>query len=594
MGNVLLCVPKDNNAPISFPAITPGIAYIAAYLRQQGINVFGINLNVFADSHLALESAIEEYNITAVGVGGLVVLWKGIKEVTDIVKQINSDIVTFIGGGLVTYSAKEAMSIVDTADYGIIGEGEAATAELLKSIYADGDVSMVSGIIYRNNKELCLTAPRDDFADIDLLPFPDYEIFGFKKIDYAPIVTARSCPYSCTFCSYSGGKKYRQRSLDSIFSEIEQMIQKYEITKINLSDELFSVNSERVFEFCKRITPLNLKWTASMRAGKHISMPLLKAMKESGCELLAFGLESADPTILKSMNKKITVEDIEKMVGLANEAGLNLACNVIFGDTEETMQTIKNTMMWTIEHNSNSCAIDMAMIKLFPGSPLYDKAVLEGKIPDTIKHIENGITLVNISRLSDEAYSNIAISAANVSPKRNYADIELGLKVSPDCKSYSITWQCPNCQSITKEDMLFQSLPREILMCDKCGRFYLKKLLDDYQIFADKELSLLLREKRCAFWGIGYWWQEIYERSSILKNTSFSYKLIDKKFNAVERVNGRIILPPPSSNDLSMYDFDVIICPTLNYELVSAIKIIAESAIPDVQVIRYFDIGLKS
>ena len=146
-------------------------------------------------------------------------------------------------------------------DYGVIGEGEYTAAELIDAIINKKDFSRIKGIIYKDESgRIVRTQPRPEIEDIDSLPYPDYDGFNvdrylerhFPATEYfralghdnpriIDMVSSRSCPFSCTFCFHTSGKKYRQRSLGSFFKEAEYVIQKYNANIIALNDELFSV-----------------------------------------------------------------------------------------------------------------------------------------------------------------------------------------------------------------------------------------------------------------------------------------------------------------------------------------------------------------
>lgn len=79
-----------------------------------------------------------------------------------------------------------------------------------------------------------------------------------KKYSQVSVIGGRSCKYNCTFCFHPSGTTYRQRSLDSIFAEIDYLIEHYEISYIALREELFATDNRRVADFCKRMEKYDL------------------------------------------------------------------------------------------------------------------------------------------------------------------------------------------------------------------------------------------------------------------------------------------------------------------------------------------------
>jgi len=90
---------------------------------------------------------------------------------------------------------------------------------LLQCLERNEDPAGVPGIGFLKEGRFVLTERRKAAMDLDALPWPNYEGFGFReRLDAAkssdrapfwdvfdhpreyPLVAARSCPYSCTFC----------------------------------------------------------------------------------------------------------------------------------------------------------------------------------------------------------------------------------------------------------------------------------------------------------------------------------------------------------------------------------------------------------
>ena len=63
-------------------------------------------------------------------------------------------------------------------------------------------------------------------------------------------------------------------------------------------------------------------------------------MAESGCYYFAYGIESANPEILKNIRKNETIGDIEKAINIADKKGISCQGFFIFGLPGETKETI--------------------------------------------------------------------------------------------------------------------------------------------------------------------------------------------------------------------------------------------------------------
>jgi radical SAM superfamily enzyme YgiQ (UPF0313 family) len=409
--NVLICLPKLDYLPVLRLFAPAGAAYVSASLKKAGFNIFTFNAGLPGQEPLVreLDKLMSDHDISVVGCGGLVTEFAEIKKIIDAAKAIRPDAVTFIGGSLVTCSPVEAMRLIPSADIGVTGEGEITVCELIGALEAGSGLRPVKGLVIRQSGGgLTFTGPRREIADLDTVPWPDHDGFGlfdiYKDSPYGSVTTSRSCPYPCTFCAPSGGKRYRQRRLDGIFGEIDHLIGRYRIQKLSLSDELFAADGRRVLAFCERIRPYGMKWRVFLRASGAMTPALFETMREAGCESVYFGLESADDRVLQSMKKGITVSEIEHTLRLAKNAGLHTTGAFIFGDPAETAETADKTINWAFENRHILDWVTFEPIILYPGSKLYAAAVQSGKIPDAAEFIRQGLPLTNVSGLTDDQY----------------------------------------------------------------------------------------------------------------------------------------------------------------------------------------------
>lgn len=88
-------------------------------------------------------------------------------------------------------------------------------------------------------------------------------------------------------------------------AEVDQLVNSYQVTRLNFNDELFASNTRRLYEFCDRIEKYHITYRISMHVSKSLTLDLMKKMRASGYEVIFYGLESADNTVLKSMRKQM-------------------------------------------------------------------------------------------------------------------------------------------------------------------------------------------------------------------------------------------------------------------------------------------------
>jgi len=420
--NVLYIIPRYRTYGMEGHYVMPmGILYVSAYVKRSGIaNVYTLNLNhESGEEYDILQSYITKNNIDFVGLGGLSGEYSDIFRVVSYVRKIDHNVIIQVGGGIMTADPMVTMQAMPDVDFGIIGEGEQTSVELIDAIARGLDVTSVNGIIYRGENGLKITNRRVEIDDLDTLPLPDYEGFNYaeylrmnpdlsdegKKYSQVSVIGGRSCKYNCTFCFHPSGSKYRQRSLDSIFSEIDYLVKNYDISYIALREELFATDNERVRQFCERVSAYDFDWSIQLRIDS-INPELVDLLKNTRCRYLFVGVESADDRVLKSMRKGITLAQIEQALDMLRDAGLNSRSGVIFGDTVETFETAMFTLDW-FKKNYTKYRMFVDMIIAFPGSVLYRRACDSGVIPNPVEFLKDGCPIVNVSQMNDAEFATL-------------------------------------------------------------------------------------------------------------------------------------------------------------------------------------------
>jgi len=529
--NYLLIMPRlvqNIGDGYSFPL---GITYISGSLKNSGYNVTTLNLN-HRDGEVfdIIKREIEENNIDVVATGGLSFQYSTVKRVVESVKRVNNKIIIIVGGGIITGDPEPAMEALDYVDFGVIGEGENTINELCFALENAGKLSDVDGIIYKESDTYIITKPRKEVDNIDLIPWPDYKGFEIEKylISTPPgisglnrqntvfMLASRSCPYNCTFCFHTVGKKYRQRSLDGFFKELDYMVSQYNIEFICLADELFARNINRVKEFCERIKGYKVRWWAQFRVDD-ITPELLTMLKEGGCEVMSFGLESADNRILKSMRKGTTVEQIERTLKLVYDSGISLEGAFIFGDIEETVETANNTLKWWREHLEYRVTLNL--ITVYPGSYLYKYGCKKGIIKDKVQFLKDGCPQVNVSKLTDKELAGLIkqFMEAPVSQIKTLDSVELA---SVDYKTGRIAMKgvCVTCgQESNWENVKLFTM--NFLSCKNCGQKYNVPLSPVLRANIENNvIKLLEKYGKVAMWGINYHSSDLFKNSTVLKD----------------------------------------------------------------------------
>ena len=469
---ILLIVPRYNltdkkNYNYTFPL---GLAYIASVIQKAGYDIDCLNLN-HLDGNVEdlVNIALSEKKYDVVCSGHIGIGHNAIKKIISACKLHKTSPKVITGGPLITSEPKLMFKSLNP-DFGVIGEGEVTILELIKSLEMKKQVGDVNGIIYWNNKkEMVITPPRKGIDNIDSLPFPNFDLLGFSEyldnqdstgspyslFDFPrplPILCSRGCPFQCTFCYHSLGTKYRSRSVDNIIKEIKYSINKYKINFLFIYDDLFAINKERLYDFCKKIkkvfkeVPWECKWCCQLSVQK-VDDKLLTTLKEAGCGAISYGFESYSPIVLKSMKKPITPQQIDNAIKLTRKHRIITQGNFIFGDRAETKETARETL----DYWKNNCdgQLQLFFIQPYPGTEIYEHCIRKGVIKDKLDFVENQMYNINWFNMTDSMTDKeiLELKKEILKLRVTHSKYIVPLNVKKDKINYSFEVKCPYCNN---------------------------------------------------------------------------------------------------------------------------------------------------
>jgi len=551
----LIVVPRIVNRVGDWYQFPLGIAYVSASLRQAGFRLRTLNLNNEPGSvYDALRRAIAEPDVGTVLTGGLTGQYGAIKQILEEARKLKPDIVTIVGGGIVTSAPEHAMQALEVADYGVIGEGELTSCRLCAALEDGTDTGSVPGIIIRNGTTLKRTEGRAPPVDVDRIPFPDYQAFGLDALlqsapniigmcerNTLPIITSRGCPFRCTFCFHPSGDRFRQRSLDSVFAEIDYLVREYGVRYLSIQDELFGHDLKRVREFCRRITPYGIKWLAQFRVSD-VTPELVAMLKAANCATMGFGVESADNRVLRSMKKRITVEQTERALELVYQAGIGIQGVLIFGDVAETRETAQNTINWWKQHIHYE--LQLSAVIAYPGTEVYDYARAKGIIRDPVQYIKDGCPIVRLSDMPDEDYSWLFEQLASL-PRLTHKTPEGARIAHIDYRSASVdvVGGCVSCHAENHWEKV-RLFILETLACQKCGRKHIAPIPPGVVDRINAGVArLVAKYGKIAFWGINSYFYALAGKLGPYPEDAVLY--VDKSdVRRAVRLSGHVIQPP--------------------------------------------------
>jgi magnesium-protoporphyrin IX monomethyl ester (oxidative) cyclase len=310
-----------------------------------------------------------------------------------------------IGGIHPTIYALEILANCSSIDWIILSEGEESIVDFI-DVFKEGrsDFSKIDGFAYKNSGKIYINPKTKFIKDADSIVFPAYNLVDLadyyvdtslwhnpKKLQIntsVPIISSRSCPNRCNFCSMflAMGPVWRPRSPKNVVDEIEYVYKTYNHRHFSFLDDNFSLSKPRVLEICDLIIKRKIDIQFETPNGLAINTldeEVLDAMVAAGMVRTYVAIESGSDYIRnKIMRKNLSQDKIYAVTKLLKKyKELNVAAFFIIGMPEETSDTLMDTyeMIKKIEVNR----VFMMNVVPFPGTEVFAQARRDNLLVDT-------------------------------------------------------------------------------------------------------------------------------------------------------------------------------------------------------------------
>jgi anaerobic magnesium-protoporphyrin IX monomethyl ester cyclase len=407
---------KYNKEKIEFTGFPPmGILYLGTYLSENNFDVS--LLDQFARG-LSIEETLnwikhEEPDIlgfstiTTAGTGrSSADIAKRVKE------EINPNVKILFGNYHATFNDTRILNKYPFIDACIRGEGENTLLEIAQNIEKNRGFENIRGVTYRENGRIIRNNDRPLIENIDILPFPNRKLLG--NVDYKNKVegldlsigkftsaaSSRGCAFKCSFCSSSMfWGNWRPRSPENILQELLSL-EEQGYQNLLWVDDNFTISKKRLMKLSYLIKKekIEVNWMAEGRV-TNSSIELLNAMKQMGCKILSYGVESGSQRMLDWYNKNITINQVYDAIKNSKKVGIDMVlANFIVGAPIESREEIVNTLNFSLKLNIDFPQFHI--LGIIPGNWIWDQMVKEKRInPDECWEVGTAILPIPLSEL---------------------------------------------------------------------------------------------------------------------------------------------------------------------------------------------------
>lgn len=360
---------RDNfggEVPLSCPYPPLELLFTAALLRDNGIDVQLIAANVKGLKHEAVAKQLSNDPPDLVLVPSA---WGSLLDdfrLFDILKQAIPGSQLIISGPNVTSDPERPLQ-ESVVDFVIMGEPEEAMLRL-----ALGEApSTIPNLAYRNDDVIERTERRlpPGFADYplparDLIDLHRYIIPFSRRLPSTTIATTRGCAHTCTFCPTQiwHQRVVRERPVELVMEEIEQLVKVYGIRELNIRDDTFTGNRDRVIEICEGILKrgYDLTWRCFGSAST-VDKNLLQLMSTAGCIQVCYGFESGDDKVLRKTGKGTTVDQGRQAARWTHDAGMEVSGTFIVGLEGDSSDSVNRSIAFARKNALDYVQVNVAV-----------------------------------------------------------------------------------------------------------------------------------------------------------------------------------------------------------------------------------------
>lgn len=278
------------------------------------------------------------------------------------------------------------------ADYVICGEAEETLRQLMENLLRNSGppVESIQGLAFMKGNEVVRTSPRKILENLDLLPFPAWDLVELEQYRQAwkqkhgyfslNMVTTRGCPFHCNWCAKPiYGQVYHSRSPENVVEEMLALRETANPDHIWFADDIFGLKPGWISRFDELVNARNaaIPFKCLSRADLLLKEYNIRHLKNAGCRTVWIGAESGSQKVLDAMEKGTTVEQIYEATSLLHQNNIRVGFFLQYGYPGETRDDIERTLRMVRECMPDEIGISVSYP--LPGTTFFETVKAELK-----------------------------------------------------------------------------------------------------------------------------------------------------------------------------------------------------------------------
>jgi len=156
--------------------------------------------------------------------------------------------------------------------------------------------------------------------------------------------------------------------------------ERYGVFCFALNDSLMNGNIELLSGFCESIVSkqMDIHWWGMARVDYHMTQGFIEKLIRSGCQHIAYGIESGSQRVLNLMRKGYVVSLIDRVLLNTVRAGIKPGINIMVGYPGEEEGDFLETCEFIKRNSENISYVNVTTLGIEPYSEVFLKRAQRG------------------------------------------------------------------------------------------------------------------------------------------------------------------------------------------------------------------------
>jgi radical SAM superfamily enzyme YgiQ (UPF0313 family) len=216
-------------------------------------------------------------------------------------------------------------------------------------------------------------------------PMPRYELLDVGKYNRLTIQTQRGCPFACEFCAASIriAPGFKVKPVAMVIEELHRIKSIWDKPFIEFADDNTFASREHGRRLLRALRGEHVRWFTETDLSIAGDPELLSLMRDSGCAQLLIGFESAARLPLEGIEQRANwkarqFDRYRDAVETIQSFGITVNGCFILGLDGAGPESFDDVLRFV--RDSGLFEVQITVQTPFPGTPLYERLLREGRI----------------------------------------------------------------------------------------------------------------------------------------------------------------------------------------------------------------------